>query len=163
MRTLDVKIDRGILRATTIATLGAVDLREHAAEHQRLMVFAPADVLLDDGGLAHGIFRRVLGDRGILSTSENVHVLVGEFTTAAKWLRSGCEVCIASYDNSPELLVALVLVAQGRSAPAAIAEVAKQSREFEWTADVEIPISVFAENLHAREACHERRSHRVGG
>lgn len=115
-------------------------------------MLVPTWLFFDDGGLGHYVFTKTLGERGILGTNEDVHREVGTLAEAAMWLREGREVTLASFDWPAELLAALVLVAAGRSAPAAIEEVALVSLDFVWEPDVEIPVSVFAESLRAREA-----------
>lgn len=150
--SLTMNIDRGVLHARTITSLGDVVLGDYAHENKRLIVLVPSWLLFDDGGLGHYVFEKTIGRRGILSTSEDIHESVWVFSAAADWLREGREVTIAAFDEPVELVAALVLVAAARSAPEAVEEVARASPEFVWVPDVEIAVSVAAANLREREA-----------
>lgn len=150
MKTLDLKIGGGLLHARTVGSLSDITLGDFSGERQRLALFVPSDVMLDEP-LAHYLFNKALGQRGLINVSDHLHALVGEFSRIAGWLAQALDVTVASYDTA-EMLAALVLVAaEGRTAPAAIEEVSKLSPEFEWLPEAEIPISVFVENLRARE------------
>lgn len=150
MRSLTMQLDGGTLIARVIQELGEVVLSEHSRERQRLIVLCPEWLLFDDGGLGHHCFSTAIGARGILSTSENLHEATWVFEAASQWLREGREVTVAAYDNSPELLLALVAVAGGRAAPESVELVRRVSPRFVWVPDAEIPVSLLAENLAAQ-------------
>lgn len=150
MRALTRQIGDGTLTTRCVRELGEVVLGDHSGANQRLFVLCPTWDLLD--GVAHYCFSAAIGERGIITGSENLHEASWVFSSAADWLREGCEVTVAAVDVPAEQLCAFVLVAVGWSAPAAVEMVSRLSPDFIWTPDVEIPVSALAENLRSREA-----------
>lgn len=150
MRALTMQIGDGTLTTRCVRELGEVVLGDHSGANDRLIVLCPTWDLLD--GVSHYAFTVTLGERGVISGNEELHEATWVFGAAAEWLREGCAVTIAGVDVPAELLAAFVLVAAGWSAPAAVEKVKRLSPEFLWTPDVEIPVSVLAENLRTREA-----------
>jgi hypothetical protein len=150
MRALTMQIGDGTLTTRCVRELGEVVLGDHSGANQRLSVLCPTWDLLD--GVAHYCFFAAIGERGIITGSEDLHEATWVFGAAADWLREGCEVTVAALDDDApaELLAAFVLVAAGWSAPAAVQQVSLLSPEFRWTPDREIPVSLLAENCRAK-------------
>lgn len=151
MRTLHMAIDGGALHAITIESLGEIVLGDYSGENERLVVLAPVAVLLDDGGLGSYCFTQAVGVRGVLSHSDDVLEQVSLFERVAEWLRDGRAVTVASWggERAP-VMAALVLVASGRTALDAVAEVNRVAPGSIVEPDDEIPVSVLAERLRAQ-------------
>lgn len=153
MRALTMQVGGGSLTTRQVRELGDVVLGEFSGGNDRLILLVPSWLLFDDGGVGHYCFTHALGERGIITGNEDLHEATWVFEAAADWLREGCELTVAVLDDDvpAELLAAYVLVAAGWSAPAAVKAVKRLSPDFLWVPDVEVPVSIFAENWRAKE------------
>ena len=163
---LDLAVGAGSLRIREIGSLCDVSLGDYEGEHQRLIMFAPAGELLDDGGMASYCFEIAIGRRGILTCVDGdlpsqVAGLASQSDSASNWLAAGHEVTICLGGAFVVLAAAIPLLARGFTPVEAIDAVEKVMPDAFDDIDLEIAVSVGRDHLIALRDLQRRRAEAV--
>lgn len=162
MNCINLEVGERRLRVVGVERMGEVDLDMYRGDNRRLVLIAAADEIHDDP-IAHYIFDKVLGGRGLLWSVREADPaalaldLAVPVAVVADWMGEH-DVTVACCKVQIELVAAVTLVACGKTVGEALEHVRNLSPQCLGSCSEEITLSVASEHVAAHQDLRRRRA-----
>ncbi len=162
MNFINLDVGGQRLRMVGVERLGEVDLETYRDSNRRLVLIVAAQELFDDS-IAHYIFNKVLGSRGLLWSVREADPaalaldLAVPVALLADWVWEH-DVTVACCRVPIELVAAVALVACGKTVGDALEHVRYLSPQCLGSCSEEITVSVASEHVAVHQDLRRRRA-----